>query len=311
LALSLRHGSQGGGRAYAMATLDSHGVVKIEHNAPEIGQGTHNLMSVVAAKTLGIPQSQIQVGQPDTAVNLPFTGVSAQRTTMQMGRAVEGACENLKRELVALAVQTKGGRSEEWLVRDGRLWRAENSFLFGEIVQTLGGGSVVKSIGFHSARPAGKNSAFSGMDHWAPSAGAAEVEIDCETGEIRVLQFSVIADAGKAIHYPSAKGQVEGGAVMGLGHALFEEVVYQDGQLLNGHPSQYRLPVMADMPEAFYASMLENEDGPGPFGSKGMSQTSIVTVAPAIGNAIVDAIGVRVRSLPITPEKILRALGKL
>jgi len=169
----------------------------------------------------------------------------------------------------------------------------------------------VKSIGFHSARPTEKESAFSGMDHWAPSAGAAEVEIDCETGEIHVLKYSVIADAGKAIHYPSARAQVEGGAVMGFGHALFEEVVYQDGQLLNGHPSQYRLPVMADMPEAFYASMLENEDGPGPFGSKGMSQTSIVTVAPAIGNAIVDAIGVRVRSLPITPEKILRAMGKI
>lgn len=311
MALSLRHGSQGGGRAYAMATIDSQGIVKIQHNAPEIGQGTHNLMSVIASKTLGIAQSQIQVGQPDTAVNLPFTGVSAQRTTMQMGKAVQSACENLQRELVALAVQTKGGRPEEWLVRDGRLWRAENSFSFGEIVQTLGGGSVVKSIGFHSARPAGKDSAFSGMDHWAPSAGAAEVEVDCETGEFRVLQFSVVADAGKAIHYPSAKGQVEGGAVMGLGHALFEEVVYQDGQLLNGHLSQYRLPVMADIPEAFYASMLENEDGPGPFGSKGMSQTSIVTVAPAIGNAIYDAVGVRVRSLPITPEKILRALGKL
>jgi CO/xanthine dehydrogenase Mo-binding subunit len=98
---------------------------------------------------------------------------------------------------------------------------------------------------------------------------------------------------------------------MGFGHALFEEVVYQEGQLLNGHPSEYRLPVMADIPEWFYASMLENEDGPGPFGSKGMSQTSIVTVAPAIGNAIYDAVGARVKSLPITPEKILRAIGRI
>ncbi len=311
LALSLRHGSQGGGRAYAMATLDDRGVVKIQHNAPEIGQGTHNLMSVVASKTLGIPQDQIRIGQPDTAVNLPFAGVSAQRTTMQMGRAVESACENLKQELVALAAQAKGGKTDEWQVANGRLWRAENGFSFGEIVRTLGGGSVVKSIGFHSTRPTEKESAFSGMDHWAPSAGAAEVEVDCETGEIRVLKFAVIADAGKALHYPSAKAQVDGGAVMGFGHALFEEVVYQDGQLLNGHPSQYRLPVMADIPEAFHASMLENEDGPGPFGSKGMSQTSIVVVAPAIGNAIYDAIGARVSSLPITPEKILQAMGKI
>jgi CO/xanthine dehydrogenase Mo-binding subunit len=311
MALSLRHGSQGGGRAYAMATIDARGIVKIHHNTPEIGQGTHNLISIVAAKTLGIPQSEIRVGQPDTAMQLPFAGVSAQRTTMQMGKAVENAGENLKQELIRLASQAKGGKPEEWQVVQGRLCRAERSFTFSEIVRTLGGSAVLKSIGSHSPPPTVRESAFSGMDHWAPSAAAAEVEVDRETGELRVLQFSVIADAGKAIHYPSAKAQVEGGAVMGFGHALFEEVVYQEGQLLNGHTSQYRLPVMGDIPEALYASMVENEDGPGPFGSKGMSQTSIVTVAPAIGNAIYDAVGVRVRDLPITPEKILRAMGKL
>ncbi|HEY2986549.1 MAG TPA: xanthine dehydrogenase family protein molybdopterin-binding subunit [Candidatus Binatia bacterium] len=311
MALSLRHGSQGGGRAHALATIDAKGIVKIQHAAPEIGQGTHNLIGVVAAKTLGIPQSQVRVAQPDTAVHLPFGGVSAQRTTMQMGKAVENACENLKRELVLLACQTKGGKPEEWKVAEGRLWRAENSFSFAEVVRFAGGNSVVKAVGAHSAPPTEKESAFHGMDHWAPSAGAAEIEIDCETGELRILKFAAIADAGRALHYPSAKAQVEGGAVMGIGHALFEEVVYQDGQMMNGHPAEYRLPVMADTPEWFYAAMLENEDGPGPFGSKGMSQTSIVTVAPAIGNAIYDAVGARVRSLPITAEKILRALGKL
>ncbi len=311
MALSLRHGSQGGGRAYAMATLDARGILKIHHNAPEIGQGTHNLISVVASKSLGIPQSQIRVGQPDTALNLPFAGVNAQRTTMQMGKAVENACENLKQDLIQLACQTKGGKPEEWKVERGRLWRAENSFSFADIVQSLGGSTVLKSIGFHGAPPTRKDSAFVGMDHWAPSAAAIEVAVDCETGELRVLQYAVIADAGKALHYLSAKAQVEGGAVMGFGHALFEEVIYRDGQIQNADPFQYRLPVMGDIPEAFHASMLEKEDGPGPFGSKGMSQTSIVTVAPAIGNAIYDAIGVRIRSLPITPEKILQALGKI
>lgn len=98
---------------------------------------------------------------------------------------------------------------------------------------------------------------------------------------------------------------------MGFGHALFEETIYHEGQLQNGDPFQYRLPVMIDIPETFYSSMLEKEDGPGPFGSKGMSQTSIVTVAPVIGNAIFDALGVRIRSLPISPEKILQALGMI
>jgi CO/xanthine dehydrogenase Mo-binding subunit len=311
MALSLRHGSQGGGRAYAMATMDGRGEVTIQHAAPEIGQGTHNLISVVAARTLNVPQTQIRVRQPDTAVNLPFAGVSAQRTTMQMGKAVQNACENLQRELLLLAAQVKGGRPEEWQFIQGRLCRAEVSFSIAEMVGALGGNTVVKCVGYHSVPPTDKESAFSGMDHWAPSAAAVDLEVNSETGELRILRYSVIADAGEALHYPSAQAQMDGGAVMGFGHALFEETIYREGQLQNGDPFQYRLPVMKDIPEAFYSSMLEKGDGPGPFGSKGMSQTSIVTVAPAIGNAIYDALGVRLRSLPISPERILQAMGKL
>src|SRR5215467_4144878 len=311
MALSLRHGSQGGGRAYAMATMDARGMVTIQHNAPEIGQGTYNLFSIVAAQTLDIPQDQIRVRPPDTAVHLPFAGVSAQRTTMQMGNAVHDACEKLKQELFSLAAQARGGKPEEWRLIQGRLCWFETSFSIGEIIRVLGGSAVLKCVGYHSVPPTQKESSFAGMDHWAPSAAAIELEVNAETGELHILGYSVIADAGKALHYPSAKAQVDGGAVMGFGHALFEETIYREGQLQNGDPFQYRLPVMKDIPEVFYSSMLEKGDGPGPFGSKGMSQTSIVTVAPAIGNAIYDALGVRVRSLPISPEKILRAIGKI
>jgi CO/xanthine dehydrogenase Mo-binding subunit len=311
MALSLRHGSQGGGRAYALATMDVQGVVTIQHNAPETGQGTYNLFSVIAARTLDIPQGQVRVKTPDTAVNLPFAGVSAQRTTMQMGNAVHDACTKLKQELFSLAAQAKGGKPEEWQLIQGRLCWGETSFSISEIIRALGGNAVLKCVGHNRVPITVKDSAFAGMDHWAPSGAAIDLEVNADTGELRILGYSVIADAGKALHYPSAKAQTDGGAVMGFGHALFEETIYQEGQLQNGDPFQYRLPVMKDIPEVFYSSMLEKEDGPGPFGSKGMSQTSIVTVAPAIGNAIYDALGVRVRSLPISPEKILRAMGKI
>jgi CO/xanthine dehydrogenase Mo-binding subunit len=311
MALSLRHGSQGGGRAYALVTLDARAIVTIQHNAPEIGQGTHNLFSVVAAQTLGISQDQIRVRTPDTAVSLPFAGVSAQRTTMQMGNAVYNACSKLKLELFTLAAQAKGGKAEEWQVIEGRLCWGEISFSISEVIRIAGGGVVLKAVGYHSVPPMVKDSAFAGMDHWAPSGAAVELEVNRDTGDLRILGYAVIADAGKAIHYPSAKAQVDGGAVMGFGHALFEETVYQDGQFQNGDSFQYRLPLMKDIPGEFYSSMLEKGDGPGPFGSKGMAQTSIVTVGPAIGNAVYDALGVRVRSLPITPEKILRAMGKI
>lgn len=311
MALSLRHGSMGGGRAYALVTMDARGVVTIQHNAAEIGQGTHNLFSVIAAETLEIPQAQVRVRTPDTAVSLPFAGVSAQRTTMQMGNAVHNACNKLKQELFTLASQAKGGKPEEWRLIEGRLCWGETSFSIADIVRCFGGSVVLKAVGYHSVPPTVKDSAFAGMDHWAPSGAAIELEVNRDTGELRILGYAVIADAGKAIHYPSAKAQTDGGAVMGFGHALFEETVYQDGQFQNGDPFQYRLPVMKDIPAEFYSSMLEKGDGPGPFGSKGMAQTSIVTVGPAIGNAVYDALGVRVRSLPITPEKILRAMGKI
>ena len=311
MALSLRHGSQGGGRAYALVTMDARGMVTIQHNAPEIGQGTHNLFSVIAAQTLDLPQDQIRVRTPDTAVSLPFAGVSAQRTTMQMGNAVQTACDTLRQDLFALAAQAKGGKPDEWQLIKGRLCWGETSFSIAEMIRLIGGSVVLKAVGYHSVPPMVKDSAFAGMDHWAPSGAAIDLEVNRDTGELRILGYAVIADAGKAIHYPSAKSQVEGGAVMGFGHALFEETIYQDGQFQNGDPFQYRLPAMTDIPAQFYSSMLEKGDGPGPFGSKGMAQTSIVTVAPAIGNAIFDALGVRVRSLPITPEKILQAMGEL
>jgi CO/xanthine dehydrogenase Mo-binding subunit len=311
MALSLRHGSQGGGRAYAMVTMDARGVVTVQHNAPEIGQGTHNLFSVVAAQTLSLSQEQVRVRTPDTAVSLPFAGVSAQRTTMQMGNAVHNACNKLKQDLLGIAAQAKGGKAEEWQLIQGRLCWGETSFAIADIIRMIGGGVVLKAVGYHSVPPMVKDSAFAGMDHWAPSGASVDLEVNRDTGELRILGYAVIADAGKAIHYPSAKSQVDGGAVMGFGHALFEETIYQEGQFQNGDPFQYRLPVMEDIPQNFYSSMLEKGDGPGPFGSKGMAQTSIVTVGPAIGNAIYDALGVRIRSLPITPEKILRAMGKI
>lgn len=315
LALSLRRGSHVGGRAYAMATVDIDGGIKITHNAPDLGQGVNTVMNLIASKTLGVPQSQIKTGTPDTVNDLRFDGTSSMRATVQMGNAVQATCESLKRELKAAAAQAKGGTPEEWDAADGRLRRGEWSFSFGDIVRAFPAmgsnlGSVIKAMGSYG-RAASQDKAIGGLEYWAPGAAAAEVEVDLETGEIRLLQYSLVGDAGKALHYISAARNIEGGAIMGLGISLFEELLYQDGQLQNADPFQYRLPSMRDLPESFHSSLVENGDGPGPFGAKGIAQTSITACAPAIGNAIYDAIGVQLKSTPFTPEKILRALGKL
>jgi len=135
--------------------------------------------------------------------------------------------------------------------------------------------------------------------------------VDTETGELRLLQYATACDVGKALDRLACKGQLEGAALFGLGNTLYEELVYEDQQLTNGDPFQYRLPLLRDLPERFIALMIENGDGPGPQGAKGVGNTPVSPVAPAIGNAIYEALGVRIKDLPITPEKILRALGKL
>jgi CO/xanthine dehydrogenase Mo-binding subunit len=171
---------------------------------------------------------------------------------------------------------------------------------------------ALKAVGKDAdAESVPSDAAYGAFDFWSPGAAAAEVEVDLESGEFRVTSFAVSADAGAVIHYSSARAQLEGGAVMGFGLALTEELVYGEGQTLNADSFQYRLPQMQDLPQAFATVIEESGRGPGPFGSKGIAQVSIPCVAPAIANAIADATGVVITSMPITAEKILRALGKL
>jgi CO/xanthine dehydrogenase Mo-binding subunit len=309
VALSLRHGSKGDAESEAAAELRTDGTVAISHNAADLGQGIYNMIGIVAARTLNIPQSQIHVEQPDTSNMLAFAGASAQRTTVEMGNAVHAACTNLARQIVDLAAETRGGDPRDWRLEEGKLWRGNESLELVELVGAGGGVTLRASGSDDEVYPADK--AFGLFEHWAPGVAAAEVEVDLDTGEVRPLQYTVLADAGTVLHYNSAKGQLEGGAVMGFGLAMFEEMRYEEGQLQNADAFQYRLPLMKDMPPALKTAIMESGEGPGPFGARGIAQTSIPCVAPAVANAIQDAIGAPIDSTPITPEKVLRAMGKL
>ena len=318
ISLCLRRGSSPFGTATAMASLGRDGTVTIHQNAAELGMGTHTMISIVSSETLGIPQRQVQVTMPDSSNDLEFVGVNSQRTTVQMGTAVQEASENLKQEILKAAAKTRGGRAEDWRVMDGMVCGGEARFSFADIAGSLPNDVPLKGMGIckfdrpKDRREPDAHSFSAGQySYWAPGASAAEVEVDRETGEVRVLQYAMVSDAGKILHYGSAAGQMEGGAVMGFGPALFEELHYRDGQLQNADAFQYRLPLASDIPESFHTVIKESGGGPGPFGSKGVAQTTIGGVAPAIGNAIFDAVGVRIMSVPFSPEKILRALGKL
>jgi CO/xanthine dehydrogenase Mo-binding subunit len=117
-----------------------------------------------------------------------------------------------------------------------------------------------------------------------------------------------VADIGKALNPRECEGQEEGAAMMGIGHTFFEQMVYEDGQLLNPSLIDYRVPVMSDLPDEYRSVLVENGDGPGPYGSKGIGESGIIPTAPAVANAIARAVGVRLTDLPMTPERVWRAL---
>jgi len=143
---------------------------------------------------------------------------------------------------------------------------------------------------------------------WETGMGGAKVDVDIETGALCIKRYVTVADVGKAINPLQAEGQDEGAAIQGLGHTLFESLVYENGQPLNAGLIDYRVPRFTDLPEQFDSILIENEDGPGPYGAKGMGESGIVSVAPAVGNALYRATGKRIRELPLTPERVWRAL---
>ncbi|MBM2811831.1 MAG: Xanthine dehydrogenase family protein molybdopterin-binding subunit [Chloroflexi bacterium] len=313
MACSVRRGSHIGS-ATAMASMDRDGMVTIWQNAPDVGEGAHTVISIVAAGTLGIPQDQIVVSETDTGNQLHFSGTSSQRVTVQMGNAVRNACDEFKKVLQSAAARVYGGAADEWSISNGVLRRGMTMLSFAELAQRLpveAGGAVLRARGDYVHGGPIVSARFGDHDHWSPGVAAVEVDVDTETGGVRVLQYAAVADAGHIMHYHSARGQIEGGAIMGFGASLTEELIYDEGQLMNADPFQYRLPLMSDIPEQFRTILLEHGDGPGPFGSKGIAQTSIPCVAPAIANAIYDAVGVRLGSIPFTPEKILQGIEAL
>ncbi|HVA24824.1 MAG TPA: xanthine dehydrogenase family protein molybdopterin-binding subunit [Chloroflexota bacterium] len=305
IAVSFRRSSDFG-RAEAAASLARDGAIAIDHNSPELGTGSHTVLLVIASRVLDVPADAVRIGEADTGNNLYFTGASSQRTTVQMGTAVENACRELRTRILEAAARLHENEPDDWSIVDGSLVCGPRRVSLAELAGSLP--QPLQATGKYRAQEAGDNP-FEGHDHWSPGAAAAEVEVDVETGEVRLLRYSAVADAGTAVHYPSAKGQVEGGAILGLGVALHEEMLYQDGELQNGDPFQYRLPLMRDIPR-FATAMVENADGPGPFGAKAMAQTSLPCAIPAVANAVRDALAVRLEAAPFTPERILQALRK-
>ena len=256
----------------------------------------------------GLPVSQVRVSTGDTRM-APFAGMSAgSKTLFTVGRAVKAAAEDARRQILDTAAQRLEVPVEDLECADGVV-RArsdpEKSITFGRLARiTTDFGAAYPPVVGRGAIAARKQ---------APgfSVQAAEVEVDTETGRVRVLRHVTAQDVGFAINPLSVEGQMEGGTTQGIGMGLYEEMVYDDrGQLLNPSLLDYRLPTAADVPN-IESLIVEVPSEDGPYGARGVGEPPVVPTSAAIANAVHDAIGVRITEIPITPERILRALGKV
>lgn len=298
--------------AQARVKVSTSGDVFLQCGTIEIGQGARTALPQVVAEILGTRAERVRMAPLDTD-HAPFDqGTNASSGISVMGQAVARAAEAVRGQVLAFAAEQLRCRPEELRLEDWSILRGnERHALAPMVMREYGGtGYEFSGEGFHKARSDHHAPLETQCVFWEIGWAAAEVEVDPDTGQVTVTRLAVAGDAGRAINPRICRGQDEGSAVMGLGQALFETMRFDgQGNLLNGEPLRYRVPLAEDLPEGFTALTLEQGHGPGPFGAKGMGEGAMLPVAAAIANAVHDATGARVTALPVTPERVLRALA--
>ena len=298
--------------SYTIIRLHLDGSATIYCGTSDMGQGARTVFSQIAAQELGVPLENVVMVMGDTAV-VPFDlQTSASRSTVVMGNAVQAACRDIRRQLADLAAECYEV-DEEIRVDPGVVHLPAGDRTFVEVLQDRFGRVKGEVIGVGSARseyvpdhPLGGPPAF-----YEVVAIAAEVEVDRETGVTEVLKLIVAGDVGRAINPQAVAMQDEGAAVQGLGHSLMEQYILDSaGRIRNLGALDYRIPTTQDAPRELRSIHVENADGPGPYGAKGVAEGGILSTAPAIGSAVAQAVGVRIRDLPLTPERIWTELNR-
>ena len=291
----------------ALIRMQADGIANIAAGSTEMGQGVRTTLTQIAAEELTLPMEQFRVSGADTKVTPYDSSTGSSRSTTLMGTAVQKAARDLKKQFIEIGAQAMGVKPKQIQVADGALLCGESRLTFREAFERrFGKGSGGEMIGRGEAGPEITHHQLPVF--WEVGMGTAEVAIDSETGAVKLRKFFSVADVGKAIHPEHCIAQEEGAAMQGIGHTFFEQLIYDNGQLLNPNLIDYRVPSFSDVPDEFHTVLVENGDGPGPFGVRGMAEGGILSVAPSVCNAIERATGVRIRELPLTPERVWRAL---
>ena len=305
----LLHGTGAAGAlpdpASATIMIHADGTVQLMTAAADDGQGNRTALAQIASEVLGIEIQKIGLSATDTAVTPLDGGTHGSRQTYCGGLAVKKASEKAKKKILDFAAKELDVPAERLEIRSGTLFDVKNpekKIRLADLMRKtqITDMSLCEQI----------VETFSGVAPSMPGyygANFAEVEVDTETGQVSVVRLTGAFDVGKAINPDFVEGQITGGGVMGIGWALTEDLVMEKGRILNGSFTDYSLLRAPDVPK-LDAIIVESHEPTGPFGAKGVGEGSMVCVASAIANAVYDAVGVRIKDLPITPEKILRAL---
>ncbi len=300
-------------RAGAWAELDDGGTAKVVTGVTEIGEGILTVLAQIAAEELGIRPEDVTLGDNDTARSPEAAHAGATRQTYMIGNSVALACRDARARLFDEIADHWGVPADSLEAFDGELWATGTNLkmTMEEAVDTCKKRGVVPvGSGSFTAHGTGLDPVDGSGSPWQAyvfGTQVAEVEVDTVTGEVQVLGIWAAHDVGRAINPRGVEGQIEGGVVQGLGQALMEDYKLDQGHTSTHGFAKYILPTSLDVPE-ITSIIVEDPDPESPLGAKGIGEPALVPTAPAIMNAIYDAIGVRITSLPATPEKILEAL---
>jgi CO/xanthine dehydrogenase Mo-binding subunit len=302
-------------QASCWISLEPDGSLLLRSGITDLGGGQAASLAQIASEVLGVPLREIGVHIGDSQLTPPAGGTFATRQLYMSGNAALAAARELRARLVPVAAELLGADPHDLVFEDGMVRERDagdgRGVRLAELAAACRRGGVDSSLLSTWHAESGTFDPVAGQGASFPDytfgAHAADVEVDTETGQVRVLRYAAAHDVGRAINPLRVEGQIQGGAYQGLGYALGEEVVTRDGQPSSTLLADYLLPYSADLPDV-QAIVVESGEGKGPFGARGIGEPPIGNPAATIANAVAAATGVRVTRLPITPERLLGAI---
>jgi CO/xanthine dehydrogenase Mo-binding subunit len=300
-----------------IVSLAGDGSCTVYAGTVDVGQGSHTVLTQLAAEGLSLRPEDVRVIQPDTDATPYDMGSVGSRSTFHMGLAVQAATAQIRDQLLELAAPLLGVDIGELELYDGSVvarGRGEAEISFRDLMASRFGkntGNLVGSGSFTASYDTPDPETGQSDDiavFWMIGGVGAEVAVDTETGKVNVTRLVNVADVGKAINPLLVSTQVSGGALLQFGYAMSEEMRFEQGQLVNSGLGQYKIPTLLDIPKSIEVALVEVPHRKGPFGAKGVGETGTLAVSAAIGNALFDALGVQVKEIPLTPERVLRAI---